>query len=269
MKLVIKRANFSQPVTTKSQSINNLVGKSVVFPYGDKLRIAGVVREVQGSKAKVELVIPVSADRLITSGSFMEKDISDLQETSLVTEKAQIKEWRQDSEISVGTKFATIESEDKRIIDYKDVTISGYGSTFEHITPRDRSGDYVIAGAFDEAIKSFMKNPVMLVDHWMAVDHLAGSWTNATVDSIGLKLDGLISNAPDMKSVRFKVVEKHLKTLSMGGLFQYTEDGFGIEKVYLFEVSLVTVPCNPDCLFSCRTATAETVAKAFKQFGRL
>ena len=58
-----------------------------------------------------------------------------------------------------------------------------------------------------------------------------------------------------MRDTRFKVAEGHLKTLSMGGLFHYKEDGRGIFKVDLWEGSLTPIPANPDATFSVRSLT--------------
>ena len=77
----------------------------------------------------------------------------------------------------------------------------------------------------------------------------------------------LLSNAPDNISTRFNVAEGHLRTLSMGGLFHYKEDGRGIFKVDLWEGSLVSIPANPDAIVSTRSLTDDE-AKAVKS-GRI
>lgn len=136
-----------------------------------------------------------------------------------------------------------------RIVDYKNVIFKGYGSTNETITKGDRIGDYLRKGAFRETIKEFKKNPVMLIDHENSVHNIAGSYTRVEEDKNGLYLEGKISDAPQLATVRMLVAEGHLQTLSIGGMFYYEDDGKGISKVDLMEVSLVAIPMNPDARF--------------------
>lgn len=136
-----------------------------------------------------------------------------------------------------------------RIVDYKNVIFKGYGSTNETITKGDRIGDYLRKGAFRKTISEFKKNPVMLIDHENSVNNIAGSYTRVEEDQNGLYLEGKISNAPELATVRMLVAEGHLQTLSIGGMFYYEDDGKAISEVDLFEVSLVAIPMNPDARF--------------------
>ena len=136
-----------------------------------------------------------------------------------------------------------------RIVDYKNVVFKGYGSTNETITKGDRIGDYLRKGAFRKTISEFKKNPVMLIDHENSVNNIAGSYTRVEEDENGLYLEGKISNAPELATVRMLVAEGHLQTLSIGGMFYYEDDGKAISEVDLFEVSLVAIPMNPDARF--------------------
>ncbi len=157
-------------------------------------------------------------------------------------------------------KFTEIKEGD-RVVDYKDVTIKGYLSTFVGTTPSDRDGDYVQPGAFTETIPKFKKNPVLLVGHQNSVRTLAGSFTVIREDNTGLYVEAVLSNSPvdEMRDLRAKVAEGHLKTLSMGGRFHYLEDGRGIFKVDLYEGSLTPIPANPDATFSTRSLTDEEI----------
>lgn len=148
---------------------------------------------------------------------------------------------------------------EEEVEDYKDVTIRGYLSTWEATTKSDRQGDYVIRGAFTETIPQFMQNPVLLKDHWNRTENVCGSFKVLREDDRGLYVEAVLSNAPsdEMKDIRWKVVEGHLRSLSMGGLFHYNEDGRGIFKVNLWEGSLVPIPANPDALISTRSLSAE------------
>ena len=148
-------------------------------------------------------------------------------------------------------KNFTAVKQGESIVDYQDVTIKGYLSTFQATTPSDRDGDYVMPGAFSETIPQFMRNPVLLVNHRNAVEDLAGGFTLVKEDAKGLYVEAKLSNSPSewTKDVRFKVAEGHLRTLSMGGFFSYGEDGRGIEQVSLWEGSLT--PIHPiQTLFS-------------------
>lgn len=136
-----------------------------------------------------------------------------------------------------------------RIIDYQNVSFKGYASTNEDTTKEDRIGDYLRRGAFRKTIREFKKNPVMLIDHENSVKNIAGSYANMVEDDKGLFVEGRISNAPELATVRTLIAEGHLKTLSIGGMFYYEDDGKAISQVDLMEVSLVAIPMNPDARF--------------------
>jgi len=155
--------------------------------------------------------------------------------------------------------YTEIKGGDGGVVDFKDVTIRGYLSTFQATTAADRVGDYVLPGAFKDSIPMFMTNPVLLIDHRNSVDFLAGSFTTVREDAKGLYIEATLSNAPTdhMRSIRWKVAEGHLRSLSMGGLFHYESDGRGIFRVDLAEGSLVPVPANQDALITTRALTPE------------
>jgi len=154
-------------------------------------------------------------------------------------------------------KMTEVKDEKGNVIDYRNVKISGYLSTFEGTTESDRQGDAVIAGAFRETIQKFMLNPVLLIDHRNSVTSIAGRFTSMKEDKQGLKFEALISDAPGMADIRHKIATGMLKTTSMGGLFHYAEGGRKIFKVDLWEGSLVAIPANPDARFSLRSLDDE------------
>jgi HK97 family phage prohead protease len=143
--------------------------------------------------------------------------------------------------------------EGNRIVDYQNVSFRGYASTNEDTTKADRIGDYIRRGAFKKTIRQFKKNPVMLIDHENSVRNIAGSYAKMEEDDKGLLVEGRLSNAPELSTVRALVAEGHLKTLSIGGLFYYEADGKAISQVDLLEVSLVAIPMNPDARFTAVT----------------
>ena len=173
--------------------------------------------------------------------------------------------WEEQTKLSHNSKRSAIKDKDGVVVDYRDVTINGYLSTFENYTQRDRDGDYVRGQAFDKSINKFSNNPVMLMDHVNDIEHLAGSFTQIQKDGNGLAVVGKVSNAPELRKVRFLIAENHLKTLSMGGLFLYGMDGKSIEEVDLWEGSLVPVPANPDARFAVRSFDAVVSAKGLKR----
>lgn len=160
--------------------------------------------------------------------------------SQIVSEKASKSE---NFKVSVPISVKFTKSDDDS--DVRDVEFDAYLSTFGNI---DRDGDIVKQGAFTETIKQFQKNPVMLIDHKNSISSIAGSFTSISEDQNGLRVKGKISNAPDMQSLRIKMSEGHIKALSMGGRFQWDEDGVHISKVALHEGSLVAVPANPEAL---------------------
>lgn len=159
---------------------------------------------------------------------------------------------RMESNILFETKATPVKQGDA-IIDYRDVVISGYASTFADITPSDRYGDYIVPGAFAEAIGVYSKNPINLKDHVNSVDNAIARTFKIQEDARGLYVESLLSNAPDTQNVRIKIMEGIIRSLSIGGFFYYLEDGRGIYKVDLFEFSLVAIPANPDALFTVRS----------------
>ncbi len=153
-----------------------------------------------------------------------------------------------------GTKSTAIKDGDK-VVDYQDVRITGYLSTFGNT---DRDGDIVEPGAFVETIDRYKSKPLpMLVNHRNDTKSVAGSFTTLREDGKGLYVEGLLSNAnsPDMIDLRAKVAEGHIRTMSMGGIFYYRDDGRTIFKVELYEGSLTPIPANPMATFSTRELT--------------
>jgi len=160
-----------------------------------------------------------------------------------------------------------------RVVDVINVSIKGYLSTFESTTRSDRQGDYIVEGAFTDTIPAFMKNnPVLLRDHINMTDYIAGTFVVMRQDKTGLYIEAKLTDAPGNLDTRFKVADGTLKTLSMGGLFHYNEDGRGIFKVDLWEGSLVPIPANPDCQISVRSLNdrekrfVKSGAKSFFEF---
>jgi HK97 family phage prohead protease len=157
------------------------------------------------------------------------------------------------SSAPIATKSATPILDGKEIIDYRDVVVAGYASTFEATTKSDRYGDYIVQGAFADTLKDYQKNSIVLANHDNSTDSAVGKNIVAYEDARGLYVEDLISNAPGLRDLRIKIVEGIIKTFSIGGFFFYLEDGRGIYRISLFEHSLVAIPANPDALFTVRS----------------
>jgi len=246
------------------------VGSVVTFTH-EGGSVIGVFKGVTLDAVEVEIALPGSDGVLRKTGSTVvvnSADISVDAKAVLSEENRRVTAWEASVSLSVmdgksPTPIYDGEAKDV-IVDYRDVTIEGFLSTFVGTTPKDRDGDYVEDDAFNETLAEFKRNPVMLTDHNNSVGSLAGSFTKIGVNKEGLAVQGKLSNAPGMIDARFKVAEGHLKSLSMGGLFFYKEDNRGIEKVTLWEGSLTPVPANQDALFRVRSLTVVDAVKAIK-----
>jgi HK97 family phage prohead protease len=272
----IKRAGITQ--TTKSQPsvvIPSIIGKTVRYRVGsgeDAVDVIGLVRELNGGIATVSPAIP-NPDGILyvakDAAFIVPVDQLDLIDVHYRADR-NVKAFETRDPLET-TKAAMEVKNDGLIVDYQDVTFEGYGSTFKNVTPADRDGDYIMQGAFDRTLRQFMENPVMLTDHTRSVKNLMGKYDKVSVNNRGLALRGVVTNSPhpDAVHVRFQIMEKALKTLSIGGFFYYMDDYKGIEEIELHETSLVVIPANPDASFNVRSITEDVAAKAFQRYKSL
>lgn len=129
------------------------------------------------------------------------------------------------------------------------VMIRGMASTSEF----DRAGDSISAEAWAKGgLKNFEKNPIILFNH--NYDKPIGRATGLKVTDNGLELEAKISkSAPE--SVCELIRDGVLGAFSVGFRVKdadYLEetDGLKIKDAELFEVSVVSVPCNQAATFS-------------------
>jgi HK97 family phage prohead protease len=148
--------------------------------------------------------------------------------------------------------YKVIRDADGNIVDYLDVKIEGYANTFAI----DRGNDMTIPGCFIEHLGEYKENPILLADHERTTKNAVGRVFSAYEDEKGLKISARISNAPDVRNLRFKIAEKVLRTLSIGGLFHVKmgKDKNYINKVELREISVVTVPMNKQSMFAIKNS---------------
>ena len=127
--------------------------------------------------------------------------------------------------------------------------IKGYANTIV----KDRAGDVILSSAWttSNALKNFMKNPIMLFGH----NHSRpiGKILDLVPTESGLMVEGEIS-AADLQ-IYSLVRDEVLKTFSVGFYIKDAEwddttETFIIKDLELLEISIVSVPCNQDSTFS-------------------
>ena len=134
----------------------------------------------------------------------------------------------------------------------KSLRIAGYANT----TAKDRAGDIVTAEAWAKGVENFRRNPVMLYQH--KHDCPIGRFDKITVDKKGIYVEGSVSEAAEKNyGIHTLIKDGALKSFSVGfrvkdGKYNSKDDTMLITDVELLEISVVSVPCNQDSLFSLR-----------------
>lgn len=128
--------------------------------------------------------------------------------------------------------------------------IEGYASTSDI----DDYNEVVLPTAFADTMDSFMQFPLMLFGHdWYSLP--IGKWTEYKIDSHGLWLRGFILKTAVGGDVALLIDSKVLRALSIGfsplTVTRPEKEGDPtiIEKLRLWEVSIVNVPANRAALF--------------------
>lgn len=134
----------------------------------------------------------------------------------------------------------------------KSLKIAGYANT----TSKDRAGDVVTAEAWAKGVENFRQNPVMLYQH--KHDCPIGRFNQITVDKKGIFVEGTVSEAAEKNhGIHTLIKDGALKSFSVGfrvkdGKYNSADDTMLITEVELLEISIVSVPCNQESLFSLR-----------------
>lgn len=127
------------------------------------------------------------------------------------------------------------------------VYISGYAS----VNVPDRAGDVVPSSVWNAGMENYLKNPVILAFH----DHSepVGRMVEHKIDAKGLWIKARISASSEdifnkikdgiitAFSVSFRVLDAEYNSIT---------ELFVIKELELLEISVVSVPCNQDTLFS-------------------
>jgi len=133
------------------------------------------------------------------------------------------------------------------------IDIKGSAST----NALDRAGDIIEADAWTKGgLENFKQNPILLFNH--DYNKPIGKATGLQVTENGLEITGRISKAAG--EIKDLVKDGVLGAFSVGfrvkdADYMTETDGYKIKDAELFEVSVVSVPCNQGATFS--------VAKSF------
>ena len=134
----------------------------------------------------------------------------------------------------------------------KSLKIAGYANTIT----KDRAGDVVTAEAWAKGVENYRRNPVLLYQH--KHDSPIGRVDKITVDKKGIFVEAAVSEAAERKQgIQTLIRDGALKSFSVGfrvkdGKYNREDDSMMITDVELMEISVVSVPCNQDSLFSIR-----------------
>jgi HK97 family phage prohead protease/HK97 family phage major capsid protein len=150
----------------------------------------------------------------------------------------------------------------------KSLKIAGYANTIT----KDRAGDVVTAEAWAKGVENYRKNPVMLYQH--KHDCPIGRIEKIVVDKKGIYVEGAVSEAAEKNhGIHTLINDGALKSFSVGfrvkdGKYNRNDDSMTITDVELLEISIVSVPCNQDSLFSIRKGfdSADDYSKFVKEF---
>ncbi|CAL9968038.1 head maturation protease [Vibrio phage D51] len=141
--------------------------------------------------------------------------------------------------------------------DNSKLTVAGYASTVSE----DRAGDIIPMSAWEnkEALDNYLKNPIILFQH--DHDEPIGKMVDYQIDETGLYVEIEIFNV-DQRVYKL-VKEGVLKAFSVGFRmkdYKYDQDKgvFIITELELFEISVVSIPCNQDSTFSLKKSMKDS-----------
>ena len=140
------------------------------------------------------------------------------------------------------------------------IYIEGYASTQDV----DRQGDIIPATVWEAGVKNYLKNPIILAQH--DHDDPIGRMVQHKIDSTGLWIKARISAAAEV----FNLVKDEVLTAFSVGFrvldaeYNAAAELFVIKELELVEISVVSVPCNQNTLFSLSKAFDD--ADEYKKF---
>ena len=140
------------------------------------------------------------------------------------------------------------------------IFIEGYASTNDI----DRSEDVIPTTVWAAGIENYLKNPIILAQH--DHDDPIGRMVEHRIDSKGLWIKARISAAAEI----FSLVKDEIVTAFSVGFrvkdaeYNAVAELFVIKELELIEISVVSVPCNQNTLFSLSKAFSD--ADEYKKF---
>ena len=140
------------------------------------------------------------------------------------------------------------------------IYIEGYASTNDV----DRSSDVIPTSVWEAGIQNYLKNPIILAQH--DHDDPIGRMVDYKIDSKGLWIKARISAAAEI----FKLVKDEVVTAFSVGFrvldaeYNAAAEVFMVKGLELVEISVVSVPCNQNTLFSLSKAFSD--ADEYKEF---
>jgi HK97 family phage prohead protease len=140
------------------------------------------------------------------------------------------------------------------------IYIEGYASTNDV----DRSSDVIPSSVWEAGIQNYLKNPILLAQH--DHDDPIGRMVDYRIDSKGLWIKARISAAAEI----FNLVKDEIVTAFSVGFrimdaeYNAVAELFVIKELELVEISVVSVPCNQNTLFSLSKAFSD--ADEYKKF---
>lgn len=142
------------------------------------------------------------------------------------------------------------------------ITIKGIASS----NTMDRDGDVILPTAWKDGLASYQKNPILLAYH--RHDQPIGKVLETTITDKGLEVTAVVSKSAG--AVYDLIKEGILSTFSVGfrvkeANYDDVSDIFVIKQAELLELSVVSIPANPDASFSvAKSFDNESELKNFK-----
>lgn len=131
------------------------------------------------------------------------------------------------------------------------IELRGYASTWV----KDRDEEWIDPAAFDRSLAAYLqKNPIILWQHDM--EKPIGVMKEAFIDEFGLNVVAEVpkpsDKSPDWKWHAYESITRGIvKTFSIGGIFtrDFVMGREVIKEIELLEVSVVSIPSNPESIF--------------------
>lgn len=146
--------------------------------------------------------------------------------------------------------------------DDESIFIEGYANT----TEVDRAGDVILGTAWTQGMQNYLKNPIFLAYH--DHDNPIGRLEDHKISEKGLWVRARISKAAG--AVYQLIKDGVLTAFSVGfrisdATYDPNLDLFIIKQLELMEISVVSVPCNQDSIFSlAKSFESQAECSAFK-----